>query len=860
MRWLARRRLPFERLPAGDPSAPGLRFHEVPVTALDGASGVIGSTVAMSSRFMVVGNPDHTVGNSGVAVGEVRIVAPVTSVSDGSVVAWEERQLLLMYDESNVARSGTSGCGNIVGVSDDGALVTTCSSLNVAVFFQQPRCGTPAAECLWQRVAVVAATLGERFLDVTLGNNVSVLQVALDGKSHGELRLFRRVGDGGNATWHMFQTISTNSGHPRMAASGRLFAARRAIEDGMYAIELVAPTTANATAPTWRVVRTVSPPPGSVFNWGTTLALAGSYLVVSSNIESTMLRLVATANNGTVALPAATAVLGNDTSLTTEVLATWLSRPSVAVSETGVVVTADVEAALPNVRAVPAEAWGPTPSTIRGERLTSPFDDADGEDYFGYAVSWQGRRAFVGARFADKPPGAAAGVNGSAVNNTGAVHVHECTHTSVRNVTVCGNWSRVGALRPWQDRYERGSSFGNAITTSPGGTTAVASRFSDLVAPLAGQVQLYEGNATTASQLLVPPTSTAGHNFGTAFAMSGTTAVIGSPDNNLRARKCGVADVFVLQEGGWVHTTTLHPRTAVYSMLFGSAVAVRAPVNVSRATIAVGATQSPMGVVEVFERGANTTGEWTRVAVLQPNCVGCLIGASHTLALAETWLAVAAPASNAAGTLSGAVYMYRRNMSAPAAAAATGTLWTLAAVLTTPNPVYQAYARFGTSLASHGASLFVGAQLSVHSLKFTAACTSSTAPPPPPARWLPPFPLPTPCRSFCSARTSLLQMARSLSPPFTPVRMPATSSSTVLWSRRTTLVAGGCSSRQSRRQRRMQTTGSAWACRRHGTTFSSARPSTASAVRHGCMTAPATTASRRGSWRHTSRRLPPRAA
>ena len=195
--------------------------------------------------------------------------------------------------------------------------------------------------------------------------------------------------------------------------------------------------------------------------------------------------------------------------------------------------------------------------------------DADQSDQFGYSVAVSGTTAVVGAPGANR---ISAGPAGSAYvfDLPGGQQVAELTASDADE----GDW------------------FGWSVAVS--GTTAVVGAINDDHSGLTNAGSAYVFDLTTGQQVAKLISSDAGENdyFGWSVAVSGTTAVVGSPlDDHSGPTNAGSAYVFDLTTGQQVAKLTASD--ANQSDRFGDSVAV------SGTTVVVGADKdNHSGIVD----------------------------------------------------------------------------------------------------------------------------------------------------------------------------------------------------------------------------------------------------------------------
>lgn len=220
----------------------------------------------------------------------------------------------------------------------------------------------------------------------------------------------------------------------------------------------------------------------------------------------------------------------------------------------------------------------------------------------------------------------------------------------------------------------------------------------------AGRAHVYvrRGNKWALESTLTRPRPEPADLFGSAVAISGRVAVIGTPYADADAPApgggatpdCGVADVFEQRDGRWVHAGSLTPPAPATSAWFGAAVAIEGDL------IAIGAYgqsdgSAPAGAVHLYRRGVDA---WAlEQSLLCPWPGAAWFGFS--LAIDGGRLLIGAPRAKAPGSneSTGAAFLYERGATAFTQVAALGAPW-----LTSGDA-------FGFSVAIDRDAVFVGA-------------------------------------------------------------------------------------------------------------------------------------------------------
>lgn len=145
-----------------------------------------------------------------------------------------------------------------------------------------------------------------------------------------------------------------------------------------------------------------------------------------------------------------------------------------------------------------------------------------------------------------------------------------------------------------------------------------------------------------------------GNVFGTAVAVSGTTAVVGAPGANNTHHingHTGTAYMFVATGGTWSQQAEIKASGLHNGQVYGASVAISSTGN----TVVVSA---PGGIVWVF---TNSNGTWSQVQKLSPQTLEPMAAwdpiYGRSLAVSDSTLAIGAPGFN---SRAGAVFVYAR--------------------------------------------------------------------------------------------------------------------------------------------------------------------------------------------------------
>ena len=228
--------------------------------------------------------------------------------------------------------------------------------------------------------------------------------------------------------------------------------------------------------------------------------------------------------------------------------------------------------------------------------------------------------------------------------------------------------------------------FGSSVAVS--GTTVVVGAPEDSTG---GSVsgRAYVDNAITGGLIvsLAEPSPAAGDEFGYSVAVSGTTVVVGAPGNSSGGANSGRAYIFNAVTGALVATLT-EPSPAANDQ-FGDSVAV------SGSTVVVGAPGNSAAGTDSGRAYVYDAGTGALVATLaDPSpAAGDFFG--NAVAVSGTTAVVGAYANSTAGSDSGRAYVF---------SAVTGAL---VATLTEPSSAASDF--FGYSVAASGTTVVVGA-------------------------------------------------------------------------------------------------------------------------------------------------------
>lgn len=197
---------------------------------------------------------------------------------------------------------------------------------------------------------------------------------------------------------------------------------------------------------------------------------------------------------------------------------------------------------------------------------------------------------------------------------------------------------------------------------------------------------------------LVASGVTAGDQFGWAVALSGNTAIIGAPAQDMVGENSGVAYVFIQSGDRWVQQARIFPRDSAEGDAFGSSVAI----DGNTALVGAIGDNGSSGAVYVFVRNGTI---WTQQAKLVAADGGITAQFGKSIALdRDTALIGAHFDSNEAGNLAGAAYVFVR----------AGSRWAQQAKLIGSDTIDSDL--FGWSVALEGNTALIGSLFNTGSI------------------------------------------------------------------------------------------------------------------------------------------------
>jgi len=347
---------------------------------------------------------------------------------------------------------------------------------------------------------------------------------------------------------------------------------------------------------------------------------------------------------------------------------------SVALAGDTAVVGADGDESFPGLSTGSAYVFTRQDSVwTQQAKLTS--SDAAAGDRFGYSVSLSGDTAVIGAYWDE-----VAGIS------TGSAYVF---------VRVDNMWSQEQKITASDGAGA--DLFGAAVAVS--GDTAVVGAYGnhDSSRYYLGSAYVFarSGESWTEQAMLSAYDAAAFDQFGYSVALSGSTAVVGAPYDDISTyqTQTGSACVFVRSGGGWTQQGKLTASDAAFGDSFGRAVAI------SGDTAVVGAYEhvDGRGAAYVFVRSGGT---WTQQAKLFAVDAAKNDYFGWSVAVSGDTAVVGAHGDN---SYAGSAYVYTRSNGA----------WTEQQKLVSSDPAAK---DFGYSVAVEGDTVVVGTPFNVTGL------------------------------------------------------------------------------------------------------------------------------------------------
>ncbi|WP_319475832.1 FG-GAP repeat protein [Marispirochaeta aestuarii] len=318
---------------------------------------------------------------------------------------------------------------------------------------------------------------------------------------------------------------------------------------------------------------------------------------------------------------------------------------------------------------------------------TLTASDAGEYDLFGVSVALSGDYAIVGAHHHNGPSDSPFAPDGKNIRS-GAAYVFVRTSTSV--------WLEETKLIGERDWFQQEDHFGSSVAIS--GDTAVVGSPNDEygdVNPDSGAVYVFrrddEGNWPQETRLTAADAS-AGDNFGSSVAIDGDSLIIGAPFDDYRDYSSGSAYIFTREGGGWKQIKLSPDSRADH--LFGLSVAIE------KDTAIVGAPQGRdfrdvrTGSAYLFVK--TDEGTWSLSDTLTPSggAEGIVFGWSTAIAEDSIVIGAIGDGKNS----SGSVYVFTNN---------DGESWTQSGKFFAADAAFNTWFGFGISIS--GQSVIIGA-------------------------------------------------------------------------------------------------------------------------------------------------------
>ena len=296
--------------------------------------------------------------------------------------------------------------------------------------------------------------------------------------------------------------------------------------------------------------------------------------------------------------------------------------------------------------------------------------DPGREDNFGYAVAIDGDYAIVGAW-------------AKGGDETGAAYIF------FRSGTKWKEQTKLTASDPAEGNF-----FGRTVAIS-GDYAIVGSPFNDDGGKDVGSAYIFLRNGTTWKEQakLITDDAEAGDQIGSAVAISGDYAIVGSPADDDAGSKSGSAYIFFRSGNTWKEQAKLTAGDAAEKDNFGSAVAISGDYAI------VGSPSdddagSKSGSAYAFVRSGTT---WKEEAKLTASDAAAGDKFGQPIAISGRTAIIGTPLDDDAGDSSGSVYAFLRS----------GGSWIQRAKQTASNAA--AGDKFGQSIAISGDYAIIGA-------------------------------------------------------------------------------------------------------------------------------------------------------
>jgi ankyrin repeat protein len=319
------------------------------------------------------------------------------------------------------------------------------------------------------------------------------------------------------------------------------------------------------------------------------------------------------------------------------------------------------------------------PQTLRTALENTAFletkltaSDAAADDQFGFSVAISGDTAVIGSPTSDH----------SGFFSAGAAYVF---------VKSGGVWTQQQKLTAGDPAG--GAYFGDSVAIS-GDTVVVGAPFLFQASrPGAAYVFVRTDGVWSQQQKLTAPDGTARDFFASAVAVSGDTAVVGSPDHFDFGTFAGAAYVFVRSGTVWSQQQKLRASDAAANDVFGESVAISADTVVVGNELDDNAAGADAGAAYVFVRSGTV---WSQQQKLTASDAAANDRLGFSVTVSGDTAVLGAPYN---GSQAGAAYVFVRS----------GALWSQQQKLAGSDTV--ANDQFGWSVALSGDIAVVGSRL-----------------------------------------------------------------------------------------------------------------------------------------------------
>jgi uncharacterized repeat protein (TIGR01451 family) len=282
-------------------------------------------------------------------------------------------------------------------------------------------------------------------------------------------------------------------------------------------------------------------------------------------------------------------------------------------------------------------------------KITAP--DAATNDGFGHSVAISGDTVVVGVPGDDTPAGTDAG-SAHVFVRSGAAWVHQQKLTPNDPAAQAGFGGSVAIAG---ETITVGAPAASSLFPIPDGNSNTISF--ETIRAGAAWVFVRNGSTWTQQQKLLPPEPVLFGGFGAALAMSGETVVVGTPGGNIPAAvDAGCAFVFVRTNGIWALEKKLIAGNGSTGDGFGSAVAISGNVAVVGSPRGDTNAGPDTGAAYIFSRTGTNWASMQRLSATPDPAFEKEFG--RAVAIHGTDIVVGAPRSD---NFAGAAYVYFLN-------------------------------------------------------------------------------------------------------------------------------------------------------------------------------------------------------